>query len=162
MQLQGLPSLLTRRHVWLQADLGPLTPACRQSSAQHDFADPLVISLRLNGLKRDLSMTELGAGGSRGGEEGLGGRLSGRKFQAGPPCAGLYRSQAIPQALLVPVEPDTITALYAILVPAVDLIRVPADDAANNGPDYPYVITVWLYHSQTARQAQGRPCQPRQ
>ena len=41
MQLQGLPSL-ARRHVWLQADLGPLTPACRQSSAQHDFADPLV------------------------------------------------------------------------------------------------------------------------
>src|SRR5260221_13133784 len=38
----GLPSL-ARRHVWLQADLGPLTPACRQSSAQHDFADPLAV-----------------------------------------------------------------------------------------------------------------------
>jgi hypothetical protein len=29
--------------MWLQADLGPLTPACRQSSAQYDFADPLII-----------------------------------------------------------------------------------------------------------------------
>ena len=42
MQLQGgCPHWLARRHVWLQADLSPLTPACRQSSAQHDFADPL-------------------------------------------------------------------------------------------------------------------------
>ena len=37
---RGCPHWLARRHVWLQADLGPLTPACRQSSAQHDCADP--------------------------------------------------------------------------------------------------------------------------